>query len=153
MVGSGDRRSREETASEKIVSIKCQEARATGLGSDAIADIEESRRSGRLYAGCSGTKIEDGAINRAAHLHRMRRKGRTGRRREREAVAAAAEACHGKIGTMTIGKHLPDQPVAGVNVETHRRLGVLRILRPAGNDAGADKIHLAAQWAGERSSR
>src|SRR5436190_12143684 len=80
-----------------------------------------------------------GAIQRAADLDRAACEGKPRRRKELEAVFAAAETGTSQVVPIPVCDDLPDHLAACINIETDRRLGMIMVLRPAGNAVGCDR--------------
>ena len=57
---------------------------------------------------------------------------------------AAAQTGLLEVRAVPVGERLPDQPTAGIDVETNRRFGIIRILRPAFNAFAANAVDKAA---------
>ncbi len=85
------------------------------------------------------------SVKRTAHFDRVGRNTKPGRQREPKSVAAAAKTGLLKVLAIAIGENLADQSAAGVNVETDRRFGMFRVLRPTFDDMRRDPIDRAAQ--------
>ena len=98
-------------------------------------------------------QFERDTIKRAPYFELFGSKNKLARRHEFEAVVAAAQAGSLKVFAIAIGQDLADQLAAGVDVETDRRLGMVGVLRPAGNAFRGDAIDVAAQIADRAPSR
>ena len=53
-----------------------------------------------------------------------------------------------QVFAIVVGKNLPNEPVAGKDVQAHRRFGMVGVLRPAFDDLRRNPIDKAAQVAG-----
>jgi len=89
-------------------------------------------------------------VQRAAPLDGIKRGRNIRGQREREGVATAADAGMFEVVAIVVGEHLSEQPAIGKDVETDRRFGMIRILRPAGHASRVDDIDRAAELAEAR---
>ena len=97
---------------------------------------------------CVGQSAENGAIERAAHFDRLRREHEFRRRREHETVAAIADAGLREVFPIAVRQHSSDQASAGIDVEAHRRLGMIDGLRPTDDATRTDVIDATLELAG-----
>jgi len=74
---------------------------------------------------------QHGAVERAAHRDRRWRKSPPGRYNKRKAMPTAAVPGSLQIGAVAVRHHLADQLSARDDVEAHRHLGMVDMLRPS----------------------
>jgi hypothetical protein len=77
--------------------------------------------------------------------------GYSKRRRQLEAMTAAAKPGPLEIIAIIVGENLADQPAVGIDAETDRRFGMIRVLRPAGDTGFTDAVDITTQPADARS--
>ena len=79
-------------------------------------------------------------VQRAANLDLFGIDCEPRRQRELKAVTAPAEAGLLEIGAIAVREHLRDRAPVGINVETDRRVGMIDVLRPAGDAIFGDTL-------------